>query len=161
MKKNFFRRLMLLVTLLFLFSSVSVLASEETGTLPQEVTFDLNSNQVQNFVVSDSNRETIKVSLEPLVSSARVANGSYRVTYTVPDTWTAKFIVSVTNNRITAANSLSIQPIACIIVSSNLYLNASSQALLDIGWKAFGSGTIAYNTIKAYISNASLKVSFT
>lgn len=134
-------------------------AGESTNDIPLEGIYDLTSNKEQIFVLQDKTGEIVNITITPLDSYTRIANGSYRVKYQHANYWSGSFIVNISGNTITSANSPNVAPITGSIVRYNLVKNSSTKATLNVYWRSNLGGVPMLSGMKAYISGRDLKVS--
>lgn len=65
--------------------------------------YDLERGGTQSFEIVDENGEETEIVVEEMPGTARVANGTYKITERYREKWTAGFYVDVNSNRITRA----------------------------------------------------------
>lgn len=75
--------------------------NESEGTGIDEINYDIEQGGTQTFVIEDEDGEKLKLVIEEMSGRARVANGTYKITRTKPNAWTAGFYIKVSANRIT------------------------------------------------------------
>ena len=148
-KKNGIALLMVLVLVL---SPMKVFAAE----LPTEAVYDLEKGGTQTFLIRDENGEIGEVTIEEVTGNARIADGTYKVTYEQPASWRAGFHLSITNNKFNSAFT----PFYSVAVGSVLddYLTKDSwtKATYSILLRQF---SIIYNTgVVATMSGTELVV---
>lgn len=122
------------------------------------IEYDLNLSQIETYSILDDNNELIYITITPQMDYNKIANGSYKVTYTKPKFWSSSFIVSISNNKFVSASSISVKAITGTIKNYALKKVSSTQITLEVFW-SLQSITIQKTGMKAYISNNTLKVS--
>lgn len=165
MKSKLFLAALLIFTLVNSSFSTTALASDtdskvssEINTLSSVAEYDLTYCETKTFTISDVSGNVYYVTFKPLAPVSRIASGSYRVTATKPNSWTASMIVTISNNSFTKANSPSVSFPGATIISQTATCNSSTaatmqfkyikdQKILAAGFKAVLSGS----TIKTYI----------
>lgn len=166
MKKFFKTKLITLVTILCVFSSFSLTALAAEDTLSEEnisfaniAEYDLSSGKTQTFTLLDPDKNEYFVTIEPLTATSRVDAGSYKVSYSVPNYWTASFVITVSNNKIMNPRNLTVisDNIKVIITSKNLILNSFTLATCKLKYTI--TSTPHSDGFKAYISNNKLYTS--
>lgn len=148
----------LLFTVIIITSSQTVFATDiPTQTIPNSVAeYSLLSNETQTFSLTDENNKPYYITIEPEFSKTRMKNGNYKITHTVPDSWTASFIVNISSNQIISVSSPSVLALTGYITDINLRKNSSTQATLTF---LFHYLMYPLSTgITAYISNNTLLV---
>lgn len=158
--KQKFLSLLLFFTILFTFISPATVHAYENESYEssEDAIYDLSigGTQIFKIVDSDGNIGYITVSEEPSLS--RISNGTYKITYTEPQLWTAGFYVDIKSNSIASAKNKFYSVSKGIITESKLALESSKQASHYFCYK---SGTNAFPNhigVRATISGTSLKV---
>lgn len=111
-------------------SGTNFQSQSETNTLSAVVEYDLTCSETQTFTVLDANGEVYYVTFEPLAPVSRIASGSYRITKTKPNAWTASMVITISNNAITKAGSPSVSYPGTKIISQTATRNSGTTATL-------------------------------
>ena len=160
MKANFLLPL-LIFTLLFTFiPPTTVHAHEnEVSKFSEEAIYDLTIGGTQIFEIMDStgNIAYITVSEEPSLS--RIGNGTYKVSYSEPLSWTAGFYVTIKANSITFVKDKFYSASSGSITQSKLVLESSKQASHYFTYIFKTNSIPTYTGVRATISGTSLKIS--
>lgn len=122
-----------------------------------EASFNLNDNTFnsQRYTLLDEHGSPYFVTITPLFSPERMSNGTYKISYNVPNAWNAFFYAKISNNKFTSCYSPSVKPLKGSVLDYHLSRISSTSESLNIKWK---STLITYNTgFKAWISNGQLK----
>lgn len=160
MKSHFRNFVSITLFLLLLFSPISASATDTPNIYPTTAEYNLSSKEEQSFAITNSNNELLYITVTPLPTIAKTENGSYRITYTQPGYWSANFILSISNNKITDAHSPAATAISGYISNYMLHLDSSTQASLRILWKPLHSSPLTSVGMKAYLTSTNtLKVS--
>lgn len=164
-KTKLFLAALLIFTLVNSSFSTTALASDtdskvlsEINTLSSVAEYDLTCGETKTFTVSDVSGNVYYVTFEPLDPVSRIASGSYRITKTRPNSWTASMIITISNNSIIKASSPSVSFPGTTIISQTATRNSNTTATMQFkyikaqkplvaGFKAVLSGS----TIKTYI----------
>lgn len=160
MKANFLSPL-LIFTLLFTFISPNTVHAHENevSKFSEEAIYDLTIGGTQIFKIMDStgNIAYITVSEEPSLS--RIGNGTYKITYTEPQFWTAGFYATIKSDSIISAKDKFYSALSGTVIQSKLILESSKQASHYFTYK-FGTTTLSKSTgVRAIIFGTSLKIS--
>lgn len=159
--KQKFLSLLLFFTVLFTFISTTTVHAYESESYEcsEDAIYDLSigGTQIFKIVDSDGNIGYITVSEEPSLS--RISNGTYKITYTEPQLWTAGFYVDIKSNSIISVKDKFYTASSGSITQSKLILESSKQASHYFSYK-FGTGSSYKSTgVRAIISGTSLKIS--
>lgn len=111
-------------------SDTNFQSHSETNALSAVVEYDLTCSETQTFTVLDANGEVYSVTFEPLAPVSRIASGSYRITKTKPNAWTASMVITISNNAITKAGSPSVSYPGTKIISQTATRNSGTTATL-------------------------------
>ena len=160
MKTKFLPLLILFATLLTFVSPATAQASEnEIPTFSEEAVYDLTIGGTQTFSITDSNGNIAYVTISEEPSISRIDNGTYKVTYTEPGSWTAGFYVVISANSITSAKDKFYSVSSGSIIQSKLVLESSEQASHYLTYKYGTSVILNYTGVRSTISGTSLKIS--
>lgn len=96
--------------------------------------YDLEEGGLQEFVLTDSDGNSIYVNIEECDSRA-VADNTYKVSASSPSAWNAEYLVTVKNNNIVALSSARIKAIKGSISNSYFKKESSKQSTLYFTWK--------------------------
>ena len=150
-KKTLFSTALILTLLLS-----STLISNAAEMQP-DISYDLTKGGTQVFYLEDSNGEEIIITVEEIEGTARIANGSYKVSYDYPNKWEAGFTVDISSNKITRAYSAFHTAIVGSITNATLTRNSNTKATYKFTHKTGLIGTTS--GVVATISGTSLNVS--
>ena len=126
----------------------------ETNVLSTVAEYDLTCGETQTFAVLDANGEVYSVTFEPLTPVSRIASGSYRITKTKPNAWTASMVITISNNVITKAGSPSVSYPGKNIISQIATRNSGTTATLK--FKYMFSSNFYYDGFKAVLSGSKI-----
>lgn len=148
MKKNW-----LIKVLVLTISSIVVVlgiemesADAATGsTVSQEVLiYDFSAGGVQSNSYINSEGVLVCTTIEPVSGTSKLANGTYKVSHSVPGAWSASFNVAISSNKITSVSNASTTALQGSISNRNLKKDSSSQATLTfirtVGLFSYNSG---------------------
>ncbi len=135
-------------------TNVFVVSASEPQT---EAVYDLKKGGTQTFMLEGKDGEVQQVVIEEVSSNARVADDTYKISFTVEGAWTAGFYVKVSSNKITSAYSPFHTALRGSITSPQLVRNSNVKVTYSFIYKWT---ILKYDTgVIASISNSSLKVS--
>lgn len=147
--------LFIILTLLASISSQSS-AAASTNTVRSVAEYDLSTDETQTYILKDTKNEIYYCMIEPISASpARLKNGSYRVTHTVPQKWKASFIVKISSNKISSVSSPSAVAIQGSIKNVSLKKTSSTNSTLTFIHTL--RSIPQYTGFKCYLSNGTLK----
>lgn len=133
------------------------ISSETVEAVDTEVVYDLEKGGTQVFHLTEEDGSSSEIVIEPVPSVFRISNGTYKISKTVKNRWTASFYVSISSNKITKAYNKSCKALVGKISASSLVRNSSTKATLEFSIK---HATINVPIkITAYIKNNKLAVS--
>ena len=150
---------LVIFSFVFFYHEPHVLANTNSfkSPYPSEASLDLNDNTfiVHQYALFDEQGNPYFVTITPVFSSERMSNGTYKISYNVPNAWNAFFYAKISNNKFTSCYSPSVKPLKGSVLDYHLSRISSTSECLNIKWK---STLITYNTgFKAWISNGQLK----
>lgn len=126
---------------------------------PQEsaeyVSYDMSIGGTQVFHVTDENGEESIITVTELLSTSRVANGTYQIEHTKSGYWKAGFKISVTSNCITSVYGKYNNTIIGNISNDTLRLDSSKQATYQFDYQFLFSKTTG---VRCVIENDNLKI---
>lgn len=154
-KKNF---TLLFAIIIFITSSQTVFATDSPtpSTSNTVAEYSLLSNETQTFSLTDENNKPYYITIEPISNMSRMANGDYRVTYTVPNRWTANFIITISSNKMLSVSYPAVIALTGYVTDIALRKDSSTQASLKFLYHMQMVPITA--GMKAYISNNSILV---
>lgn len=126
-------------------------------TVATEVVYDLEEGGTQIFHLTEEDGSSSEIVIEPVPSVFRISNGTYKISKTVKNRWTASFYVSISSNKITKAYNKSCKALVGKISASSLVRNSSTKATLTFFIK-YANIDVSIKII-AYIKNNKLAVS--
>ncbi len=97
MKKNIISTILITLFLSLTFNSFPSSAQETSNIQHEIIKYDLSQADKQTFTIISDSGEISYVTIEPLDSNLRINDGTYKVTYTVPNSWVASFHVKISN----------------------------------------------------------------
>lgn len=104
------------------------------GETPNEgivmVEYDLEKGGIQTFNGKDEDGE-YEIIIEELKGSERIANGTYKVTKTSTNAWTAGFYVKISSNKFTNAYGAFYEAMKGTISGGGLVKNSSTKVTLS------------------------------
>lgn len=139
-------------------SDTNFQSQSETSALSTVAEYDLTCSETQTFTVLDANGEVYSVTFEPLTPVSRIASGSYRITKTKPNAWTASMVITISNNVITKAGSPSVSYPGKNIISQIATRNSGTTATLK--FKYMFSSNFYYDGFKAVLSGSKITAYF-
>lgn len=145
-----------LVLSLFISPLSTKAADYENEALPTAAEYDLTIGGTQEFTIADAEGNTAYVTISEEPSTSRIANGTYRVTYTSTGCWTARYNVVISNNSISSVNSPAHAAITGTIIYSRLVKESSKQATYYLT-RQLNAYTI-HTGMRSVISGTTLKV---
>ncbi len=132
-------------------------SSETDETVDTEVVYDLEEGGTQVFHLTEEDGSSSEIVIEPVPSVFRISNGTYKISKTVKNRWSASFYVSISSNKITKAYNKSCKALAGKISDSSLVRNSNTKATLAFSIKH--ANIKVPIKIIAYIKNNKLAVS--
>lgn len=147
----------LVVLVMSIFSVVKVEAGDVAESSPEAAYYDLEKGGTQSFQLTDENGEEAYVVVEEVPGLSRVANGTYRVSYTCTGAWQAGFQVNISGNKITRAHSSYHKALAGTIGQTNLTRDNSTMASYRFFYQLAGVGKST--GVRGSISGGKLRVS--
>ena len=148
--KGILSRILVLVTVIT--NSFYVCASE----IETEAAYDLEKGGIQTFFIQNEDGEIDVITIEKVVSKARMDAGTYKVVCEA-SSWTAGFYLIIADNQIQAVYSPFHSTLTGKIINSSLIQNSNVKATYafvhQVTLVNFNTGVIAT------ISNSQLKVS--
>lgn len=125
--------LFLLVTVCYCLTPVEVNAESVCliSTASQRAVkydFTIGGTQSKRYINEDGQIECLTI--EPVNNNLKIANGTYKVSHSVPGAWSASFHVSISSNKISSASNPSASAIQGSISNTQLKKENSTQATL-------------------------------
>lgn len=133
------------------------ISSEADETVDAEAVYDLEKGGTQVFHLTEEDGSSSEIVIEPVPSVFRIGNGTYKISKTVKNCWSASFYVSISSNKITKAYNKSCKALTGKITASSLVRNSSTKATLEFSIKHVATNIPI--KIIAYIKNQKLVVS--
>lgn len=96
--------------------------------------YDLEKGGIQTFNGNDEDGE-YEIIIEELKDGARIANGTYKVTKTSANAWTAGFYVKINSNKFTNAYGKFYEAMKGTISSVALVKNSSTKVTMSFVYK--------------------------
>lgn len=146
-----------LVLSLFISPLSTKAADYENEALPTAAEYDLTIGGTQEFTIADAEGNTAYVTISEEPSTSRIANGTYRVTYTSTGCWKASYNVVISSNSISSVNSPAYAAITGAITYNHLVKESSKQASYYLIHQ-LNAYTISTG-VRSIISGTKLKVS--
>lgn len=132
------------------------ISSETVEAVDTEVVYDLEEGGTQVFHLTEEDGSSSEIVIEPVPSVFRISNGTYKISKTVKNRWTASFYVSISSNKITKAYNKSCNALVGKISASSLVRNSSTKATLTFTYKRLHSTNSI--SIIATIKNGKLNI---
>lgn len=149
MKKSIF------AVMFSLFFVVASVFTTSAAGLEQEAVYDLQKGGKQEFQLLDKNGEICYVVIEKMEMTARIADDTYKVSFSAPGSWIAGFYVRIVSNQIMSVYSPFYNTIVGTIQNPSLTRNSNTEANYKFTYK----NIISSNTgVRARISGTELKV---
>lgn len=155
MKKNIISTILIILFLSLTVNSFPSRARETLNIQHEVIKYDLSQADKQTFTIISDSGEISYVTIEPLDSKLRINDGTYKVTYTVPNSWVASFQVKISNNLISSVSNPAVSATTGIVYSYALNKNSSTKATLNINWRN-NQGMLYATGFYAWISNGNL-----
>lgn len=118
--------------------------------------YDLSIGGTQEFIISDTDGNEVYITISELPTNQRVANGTYKVTYTAPLCWKAGYNITISNNCITSVNNKFHNTYTSVIISDRLAKEGTKQASYYLGYQM--GGMFSSTGMRSIISDNKLNV---
>lgn len=137
------------------FPSTTQAANTTNQPITTEAVYDLTVGGTQEFTITDQDGNLAHVTVSEEISGPRIANGTYKVSYTSTGCWKASYYVAIKNNSITSVHTPSIITYAGSIITNNLVRESSKQASYYLSYRL---NSIHLSTgVRSIISGTTLK----
>lgn len=121
--------------------------SVSAAEVPKEAVYDLEKGGTQHFILQDEDGNITEVVIEEVNTNARIANGSYKVSYKNIGAWEAGFYVEISSNKIVNAYSPFYSVATGSILAPSLTRNSTEEAILSFIYKqvaiSYSTGVVA------------------
>lgn len=157
MKKSIYYLLSIILCLHITYSFPQIAyAKENTTDITQNTSIiTLNPNHKQTSIIYDQSNNMYILTIEPLDIKNKIANGTYKISYTAPRKWTAYFYAKISDNKFSSCYSPHVTALTGKIRDYSLKKSSNTSSILRIKYEYLFSTTIT--GIKSVISNGKIK----
>lgn len=146
----------LLTGILFTTLPTTAIAADKIGSSNTVAEYSLYSNEPQTFYFTDEDNNPYYITITPEPNTLRLANGNYKITHTIPNCWSASFIINVSSNKIVSVDHPSVLTSNGYATDISLRKVSSTEASLRFLYHVLMFPEPA--GVRAYISNNSIFV---
>lgn len=118
-----------------LLNNNSSLAKDSAVAQHEFVKYDLSQNTKQTFTLISDSGEISYVTIEPIESSLRLKDATYKVTHEVPNSWIGSFHLKIVNNSIISVSNPAVSALTGSVYDYSLTKNSSTKATLNLKWR--------------------------